>query len=421
MEQGIASAEGVITPPSDESRYAGRRSGERPLTIALSLTFGISTLNAVLIPLIVAVFADRGMAGHLLGALAFMEYGGSAIGALACSVLVKRWGALALSVSGAGLMLVGNLGAGLSMGNLYAVFIGTAAAGLGSGLLMSGTLAEAARTGLDTRSFGAMMAAAAILSSISYLAGPHALAIADGRGVYLLLAIFGAIALAAMRLASSAAKVFENAADTPMALSAKHAAMRADRKSQAPLTVVALCTAAYLLYVMGETSLWIFAIPLGQSYGLSISFISYLFVGAMMVGFFPPLTAGLIERKLGIGKSIGLCILALILANIVLVLGKGAFLYTALFPARLFLQALICPLFFSLFAHRDTSGQAVAAAIGAGKIGQALCPLPAGYLVDLEHANFIGLGLFSSAAWAGSLAMVVILLLRAPGTPSTHR
>ena len=368
----------------------------RVITAILSGT-ALSDLGVVILPLIlgslVIIFGiTEGAAGFVI----FAELAGMATTSLVLSPLLHRLNRRTIGVCGAILVCLGNLAAFFSS-TAALLFIARIVAGIGSGAILSATLAVSSEQKNVHRIFVAVSGTSMAAAVVMLLFVPRLLESQGPRSVFLVMAALAAVVVVLSFWL------------TPWTTDSPDDQEAEERRRFNLFTLPSLLLCAtYMLYSIAMNGAYFYAFQIGLSIGMEPSEIGDGLALAAVISLSGPVMATLISTRFG---RINPLILAVILNAI------GVWVTTHTTSATMFIASITLstimltfaqPYFLGLAAHLVSSGRLSSAARGSATLGNTITPGISALILMLggQYATIGEVAVFLSA-----LGIVLLLLL----------
>lgn len=356
----------------------------------------LSDLGVVILPLILgSLVIIFGISEGVAGLVIFAELAGMATTSLILSPLLHRLNRRTIGVIGGLLVCMGNLAAFFSA-TAVTLFIARIIAGIGSGAILSATLAVSSEQKNVHRIFVAVSATSMAAAVVMLFYVPRLLESQGPRSVFLVMAALAAVVVVLSFWL------------TPWTTEGGEPRDQEDQRFNLFTLPSLLLCATYMLFSIAMNGAYFYAFQIGLSIGMEPSEIGDGLALAAIISLSGPVLASLISTRFG-------RLPPLILAVILNAIGVWVTTHTSSvtwFIASITLSTIMLtfaqPYFLGLAAHLVSSGRLSSAARGASTLGNTITP-GVSALILLMGGSYGTIGLV--AAVLSAIAVLLLLLL----------
>jgi predicted MFS family arabinose efflux permease len=272
-----------------------------------------------------------------------------------------------------------------------------ALAGLGAGLAGAAAIAAAAGTPNPERVFASISFVTALLGIC--LIGPIGMAV--GR-----FGVAGALVFSVVLTLV----VFPLLGRLPRPAPSEASAQRRPTGNHTVLGVATLV--ALFAFMLGQNAVWTFAARIGQSKGLSIEAISWIFAATAAAGLAGAASSAVLGLRRGRLAPLLFSIAGIVGSIVLLVEAGGTVAFVAGYATWSFLFAFSMPYFLGLLAALDRHGRWAAMGTGVSGIGAACGPAAVGASVEANGYGVLATLIVATGLVAATTLVPVVRSLR---------
>lgn len=369
----------------------------RALPINILCLFALLTLPAML----GAIARDLSLDDRAIGFIASAEYFGVMLGFL---VVTNRVGHELKTVLIVGcIFIVAGNALGAAVHSQAPLMLCRAATGIGGGIAAGVSFKSGAIAALPDRNFGVMFSSQFIFSAASFQILPRVVPHIGIRGLFLIYAALGVVAL----VACQALRFRADGTGRPV------------RGWQVPPRAAMLGVGGLLTFVVGEYALWAFLERIGTAHGYTLVQVG---IGLSMIAL-AGIVAGMIVAVLPAHLSrrsilvLGIPAMFAAVLGIVHASSLTCFLAACIVLGLYLFSAL--PTIYGVISRADPTGRATVLAGSLAGVGQSVGPAIAGTLV--VNRNYAPIGWMTTSLIVAGIAMVIVSLRLALQYESAER